>query len=193
MNTTKRPWLIPAALTAGALLIVVRWWLHRLTDDDPAPLGLVVPALVATLVAAGVVALALAHRNRTLHAAVLDARPNHRTASGWSDASLGGALAQIGVTQRFRAQGGAPVVLAWSRDGLELWRAGSALVLTVGWDEVTRVGVIDGVAAALPRPAIAIGLRAGTDLVIVPARQESGGLLPATPAQTSPLFLASAR
>lgn len=186
MNRTQRPWLVPAAITVAVLLVIARWFLRRSTQENPTPIGFVLVSVLVTLALAGVLVWGIAKRRRSLHRRVRAARPQHRLASGWSDASLGTELERIGVTERFRPQGGVPVVLAWSTDGLELWRAGR-LVLTVGWVEVVRVSVGDGVAAALPRPAVVVELAAGARVVVVPARTESGGVLPATSAQTAAL------
>lgn len=193
MSTTKRPWLVPAALTLGALLIAGRWWLRRMADDEPAPLGTVAIATVATLAFGVAVAALFAHRSRALHDAVRRSRPQHRLAGGWSDASLGAELARVGVLERLRPQGGVRLVLAWSRGGLELWRDGGAgsggrkPMLSVGWDEVEDVFLGEGIAAALPRPAVVVRLRASADLVVVPCRREAGGLLPATRVQAAAL------
>lgn len=187
MKTTARTWLVRAAIALAAVLWVARWFLRRAHDDNPAPWSLVVPTVVVTLAAAGAVAVVLARRSRALHDEVRRQRPHHRIASGWSDASLGPTLARLGVPARFRRLGGTPVVLAWSPDGIELWRAGSALVTTVPWADIADVVVGTGTAGAMPRDAVAIELHAGLPLVVVPAKNEAGGLVPASAPQTTAL------
>lgn len=66
----------------------------------------------------------------------------------------------------------------------------------MGWDQVTSVTLGEGTAAATPRPAVVVALVGGPNLVVVPARNGDGGVLPANAGQTQALvdaFAAHAR
>lgn len=142
-----------------------------------------VVAAGATVVLGGVAAgfwLAV-RRSQARHRALAARQPGWRLHDVWADSSLAAELLRAGLWER-RLPGGSRLTLAWSADGVGLWRGSAAApreVLTVPWAAVASVTAGHGRAASTERPAVVLSLDVGARLVLVPARRPLGGVLPA--------------
>lgn len=112
-------------------------------------------------------------------------RPGWRTQAVWADATLGAALAQLGVTAG-KIRGGTRLTFAWSATEAQLWRGGTVLA-AVPWGDVLTVTRTIGQAASTGNPAIELITRATVRIVLVPTRRPDGGMLPASAAQVDAL------
>jgi hypothetical protein len=144
---------------------------------------------VVGILAIGAAVFALGvRRSQARHEAVAAQRPGWRLHEVWADAGLGAQLVREGLWERGVAPtGGTRLTLAWSADGVELWRAGH-VVVALPWHDVASLGKGVGHAGSTARPALVINTLGGAELVLVPQARPSGGVLPADRAGVAALL-----
>lgn len=171
--------LATALSAVGIGLLVVAAW-RRLAADPG-------PAVTAALVTVGVIGLGVAITAAAARREVAARRATRRARPGWStwavgaDPSLRAELRREGWYVE-RTGGGAPrLTLAWSAEGLELWRRDEILV-SLPWEDVSAVTATAGRSGTSTRPALCVTTAGDARLVLVPSARQDGALATASAA-----------
>ena len=178
---------IAYALSAVGVVIlsVANWRRLASSDDDPLLIALAT-ALILAVIVGGIVLYVI--RDRTRRAAAASARPGWSTHAVWSDAALGDQLRRQGWhVERLRPSGGTRLTLAWSAEGVELWR-GAEVLVPLTWEEVAAITPTTGESGGAVRPALNLSTTSDAHLVLVPTARPDGGLLPASAATVTRLI-----
>ncbi|MGN8244444.1 hypothetical protein ACTHAM_001347 [Cellulomonas soli] len=171
--------------TLGVIALSANAWRRLATSDGDPVLIVLVSLLIVVLIVAGIVLAARRDSGRRRAAAT--ARPGWSTQAVWSEAGLRDALlAQGWYIERLRPGGGTRLTLAWSGEGIELWRKADVL-LGLSWPEIAAITPTTGLSGGAVRPAVAVSTTAGAQLVLVPTAKPDGGLLPASAAAVDAL------
>lgn len=177
---------IAYALSAVGVVIlsIANWGRFASSDNDPVLVGLAT-ALILAAVVGGIVLST--RRDRVRRAAAASARPGWSTHAVWSDAALGAQLRRQGWhVERLRPSGGTRLTLAWSDDGIELWR-GAEVLVPLSWEEVAAITPTTGQSGGAVRPAVNLSTTSDAHLVLVPTARPDGGILPASAAAVTRL------
>lgn len=168
----------------GVTAISFSTW-RRLAASQQTAGSIALTVGVAVLVVGAVVGLVWWGGRRAAQGGqhVAQDNPGVRVHQVWADATLSGQLQRLGIwEERMNPAGGTRLALAWSPQGVELWRGAKAprTVISLAWDQVASVTVGVGNAASTNRPAVVLSTTMAADLVLVPTKKPAGSLLPAT-------------
>ena len=169
-------------------------WLRLLGDDT-----VVVPAAAgsAVLGVLGIVAVGVggarwraASRAAAAHRAIAAERPGWTLHEVRAGSTLASELRLLGIGEPgMDPAGGTHLTLAWSVEGLELWRGARRphLVVSLPWSQVRSVR--EGVASlsSASRPAVVVATVDEAELVVVPARRPAAARGTATAQATGAL------
>lgn len=176
-------------LAVVALSAVV--WRRLLRDDTVA-----LPVPVTVGVAVAVVAVVFwfvwwrGRRAAGAQRVIAAQRPGWTLHQVWAGSTLSHQLVQQGVWEpRMSRTGGTRLTLAWSPGGIELWRGARSprVVVSLPWSAVASVREGEAYASSSSRPAVVIATVADAELVVVPAKRATGGMLPASAQATGAL------